>query len=183
LSNRGYLIRNQQAVHFLTFGVVEWVDVFTRREYAFLVVESLTYCVREKGLLVHAWCLMPNHLHLIVSVKEGAELSAVIRDLKKFTFSRILQAMEENRQESRRNWMLWIFRAAGEKNKKNQKCQFWQQDNQPKELVSHSFKEEKLQYVRRNPVEAGLVWEPEHNAYSSATDYAGGKGLVEIDFL
>lgn len=79
--------------------------------------------------------------------------------------------------------MLWIFRAAGEKNKKNQKYPYWQQDNQPKELVSNSFKEEKLQYLHRNPVEAGLVWEPEHYVYSSATDYAGGKGLVEISFL
>ncbi len=75
------------------------------------------------------------------------------------------------------------FRAAGEKNKKNQKYQLWQQNNQPKELVSNSFKEEKLQYLHRNPVEAGLVWEPEHYVYSIATDYAGGKGLVAVSFL
>ncbi len=183
MSSGGYQIRNQQAVHFLTFAVVEWVDVFTRREYAYKVVESLNYCVREKGLLVHAWCLMPNHLHLIVSVREGGALSDVIRDFKKFTSSRILKAIEENRQESRRNWMLWIFWAAREKNKKNQKYQFWQQDNQPKELVSNSFKEEKLHYLHRNPVEAGWVVEPEHYLYSSARDYAGVKGLVEVKIL
>jgi REP element-mobilizing transposase RayT len=179
----GYKIRNQQAVHFVTFAVVEWVDVFTRREYAYLVVDSLNYCHREKGLLIHAWCLMPNHLHLILSVKESSELSAVIRDFKKFTSSRIIKAIEENPQESRRNWMLWIFRAAGEKNKKNEKYQFWRQDNQPKELVSNAFKDEKLQYVHQNPVEAGLVREAEHYPYTSVVDYAGGKGLVEVSFL
>ncbi len=79
--------------------------------------------------------------------------------------------------------MLWIFRSAGEKNKKNEKWQFWRQDNQPKELDSNSFKEEKLNYVHQNPVGTGLVWEAEQYKYSSAIDYAGSKGLVEISFL
>ncbi len=57
-----YIIRNQQTVHVVPFAVVEWVDGLTRREYAYLVVERLNYCHREKDLLIHAWCLMPNHL-------------------------------------------------------------------------------------------------------------------------
>ena len=116
MSIGGYKIRNKEAIHFITFAVVEWVDVFTRKDYAHLVVESLQYCQKEKGLTIYAWCLMSNHLHLIVSAAERFALSAILRDFKKFTSSTILKAIEQNPQESRQNWMLWLFKAAGAKN-------------------------------------------------------------------
>ncbi len=119
---------------------------------------------------------MLNHLHLIVSATEGFALSAILRDFKKFTSKGILKPIEQNPQEGRRNWMLWLFKAAGEKNSKNTKYQFWQQNNHPIALESNQFKEEKLYYRHQNPVTAGLVAEPQHYMYSSALDYAGGKG-------
>lgn len=179
----GYQIRNQTGIYFITFAVVEWVDVFTRKEYANLVVESLRYCQKEKGLIIYGWCLLSNHLHLIISTQEGVALSDILWDFKKFTSSAILKAIENNAQESRRNWMLWLFRAAGEKNRKNTKYQFWRQDNHPLELITSTFKDEKLRYLHYNPVEAGLVAKPEHYLYSSAIDYAGGKGLIPVDYL
>jgi len=122
----GYQIRDQNGIYFITFAVVEWVDVFTRKDYANLVVESLQYCQKEKGLIIYGWCILSNHLHLIVSAAEGFALSAILRDFKKFTSTNILKAIEQNPQESRRNWLLWLFRAAGKKNRKNTKYQFWQ---------------------------------------------------------
>jgi putative transposase len=179
----GYQIRNQEGLHFVTFAVVEWVDVFTRKEYAFLLIESLKFCQEKKGLLVYSWCLMSNHLHLIIAVQEGNTLSAVLRDFKRYTAQAIIAAIEKNMQESRRRWMLWIFRSVGQQSTRNEKYQFWQQENHPIELTSNAFKEEKLRYIHRNPVEAGWVAEAEHYAYSSAIDYAGGKGLVPVTFL
>jgi putative transposase len=88
----GYQIRDQNGIYFITFVVVEWVDVFTRKDYANLVVESLQYCQKGKGLITYAWCLMPNHLHLIVSAADGFALSAILRDFKKFTSAAILNA-------------------------------------------------------------------------------------------
>jgi len=64
MSNRGYSIKNQHAVHFITFAVVQWIDarlrngqVFSRKEYADTLVKSLKHCQNEKGLKIHAWCL------------------------------------------------------------------------------------------------------------------------------
>jgi len=37
MSDGGYKIRNQSAIHFITFAVVEWVDVFTRKEHRGIV--------------------------------------------------------------------------------------------------------------------------------------------------
>ena len=95
MAQAGYKIRDQQQVHFITCTVIQWVDIFTRPVYADLVIESLNFCIREKGLFVHAWVLMPNHLHAIVSAKEGCILSDIIRDFKKFTAGKILKELEK----------------------------------------------------------------------------------------
>ena len=69
MSEDGYKIRNQEAIHFITFAVTEWVDVFTRKGYRDIVIDSLRFCQAEKELLLHCWCIMSNHLHLIISAK------------------------------------------------------------------------------------------------------------------
>lgn len=79
--------------------------------------------------------------------------------------------------------MLWIFKSAGTRNSNNKRYQFWKQNNQAKQLISNDFKDEKLNYIHINPVESGLVEEPEHYRYSSAIDYVDGKGLLDIVFL
>jgi len=79
--------------------------------------------------------------------------------------------------------LLWVMKRAGAKNSNVKNRQFWQQHNKPIELWSPSVIDQKLDYIHKNPVEAGFVLEPEHWKYSSANDYAGGKGLLEIDFV
>ena len=126
MSEGGYKIRNQAAIHFITFAVVEWVDVFTRKEYCDIVLESIRHCQNERGLLVHAWCIMSNHLHLVISAKNH-NLSDILRDFKKFTSKQIITAIGANQHESRRDWMLRIFREEGLKNSRNTNYQFWRQ--------------------------------------------------------
>ena len=105
-----YKIRDQTKLHFITFSVVEWVDLFTRTIYKNVLINSLTYCQANKGLLLYAWCIMSNHVHLIISSKEGVKQEDIIRDFKKHTSKQLLKLIEESKQESRKNWMLWIFR-------------------------------------------------------------------------
>ena len=62
MSEGGYKIRNQEAIYFITFAVAEWVDVFTRKDYRDIVLESIRHCQNERGLLLHAWCIMSNPL-------------------------------------------------------------------------------------------------------------------------
>ena len=89
MQDEGYKIRDQFGVYFITFATVQWVDVFSRPCYVETLLNSLRLCIKEKGLKVHAWCIMSNHLHLIVSAEKG-NLSSIIRDFKKFTSQTIL---------------------------------------------------------------------------------------------
>jgi REP element-mobilizing transposase RayT len=177
----GYKIRDQQSKYFLTFTVVEWVDVFTRSIYADMIIDSLKYCQEHKGLTIYAWCLMSNHLHLVCSVDESNRLSDVVRDFKKYTSVNIIKAIISNDRESRRDWMLWIFKSAGEQNSRNIKYQFWQQDSHPVECYSNELLETRIRYIHQNPIRAGLVLDEWSYRYSSGIDYfSNQKGLIEV---
>jgi REP element-mobilizing transposase RayT len=149
-----------------------------------LVIESLKYCGEKKGLVIYAWCIMSNHVHLIISAKDN-NVSDVLGDFKKFTSKQILKAIIEHAGESRREWMLQIFKKAGEANSRNTNYEFWQQDNQPKIIYTPDFGRQKLEYIHDNPVEAGIVEKAEEYCYSSARNYYYGKecGLLKVDFL
>lgn len=86
-----YKFRNPDGLYFVTFAVVGWVDVFTRMEYRDMLMESLRYCQKEKGLRIYAFVIMSNHVHLIVSKEGDSLLEDIFRDLKKFTSMTIIK--------------------------------------------------------------------------------------------
>ncbi len=180
-----YKFRNPDGVYFVTFAVVEWVDVFTRKEYRDILIENLKYCQTNKGLEIFAWCIMSNHVHLIIRAKEGLVLQDILIDFKKFTSKRIFEAIASNPGESRKEWMVEIFREHGRKNSNNTTIQFWRQDNRPIEVFSQDVIAQKLKYLHNNPVEAGIVGKEEDYLYSSARDYFEGKnvGMLTLEWL
>ena len=177
----GYQIDDQSAMYFLTLTVVDWVDIFTRKIYRDIVLESLTYCRTHKGLEIWAYVVMSNHLHLIVSAKHN-NLSAVIRDFKRHTATHILKAIRET-PESRKDWMLKRFEFAAMKNKRSSEHQFWQYGNHAIVLESPDFTCQKLAYIHLNPVRTGWVEKASDWLYSSQRNYEEREGLMEIDLL
>jgi putative transposase len=179
-----YKFGDNEIAHFITFSVINWIDALTRNEYKDIVVESLQYCIKEKGLQLHAGVIMSNHVHLIASAKQGFMLTNILRDLKKFTSNKIFKAIEENPKESRKEWMLWMFKRAGKRNSNNKDFQFWQQDNHPIELNTAEMLKQRLDYLHQNPVRAGIVYEPQDYVYSSGIDYCTTmKGRILIEHL
>jgi REP element-mobilizing transposase RayT len=174
-----YYISDQNAVYFLTFTVVDWVDVFTRKEYKVVMADSLNYCIANKGLEVFAWCLMSNHLHLVCRATENYRISDIIRDFKKFTAKAILDIVETE-PESRRDWMLYRFEFAGKYDNRISKYRFWQDTNHAILLDRNELIDQKINYIHENPVRAMIVERAEEYIYSSARDYSGEKGIVAI---
>ncbi|MCF6359028.1 MAG: transposase, partial [Draconibacterium sp.] len=100
--SRKYKFHNPDGVYFVSFAVQNWIDVFTRNEYKNILVENLEYCQKNKGLEIFAWCIMSNHVHLIIRAIAGYQLSDILRDYKKFTSKQIKKAISENYRESRK---------------------------------------------------------------------------------
>jgi len=180
--SRNYKFRDQEKLYFVSFATVNWIDVFVRREYKDIVVDSLKYCMEHKGLQLYAWCIMTSHVHLIIGTV-GNKMEDILRDMKRHTAKTILKAIGDNSQESRKEWMLWMFAQAGKRNPNNETYQFWQQHNHPIELSTNEMMDQKLEYLHNNPVEAGFVSESWEYWYSSARDYCGKKGLIETKFI
>lgn len=178
--SRKYKFNNSEGIYFVSFATVNWIDVFIRREYKDIIVDSLNYCIEHKGLIVYSWVIMSNHVHLVIEGRNNT-LDNILRDLKRHTAQSLLKAIQENPQESRKDWMIWLFQKSGSKNSNNERYQFWQQHNQPIELSCDSSAiDSTIDYIHNNPVKAGFVDDPVYYAYSSAVDFAGGKGLVNI---
>ena len=176
--SRKFKIRDQEAVHFVTFTVIQWLDIFIRPEYGDIFLDSIRYCQKNKGLEVYGYCIMSSHVHMIIARHGSQPLEHVIRDIKKFTSFKIIEAIQNNPQESRRELLLWLFARAGRRNSNNTHYQFWQQHSHPIELDTEDRLNQRMDYIHYNPVVAGIVRYPEQYLYSSAGNYARLKDNV-----
>jgi len=177
--SRNYKFYNPEGVYFISFAVVEWLDVFTRVAYKKIMIDSLHHCQKEKGMEIFAWCLMPSHVHLIFRSACEQKPELLIGDFKRFTSKAIVKAIIENPAENRKEFLLEQFRKAGNQSSNVNNYQFWRHDNHPIELWSNKVFDEKIDYIHNNPIEAGLVSRAEDYPYSSAADYAGEKGMLD----
>jgi putative transposase len=177
----GYQIRDQAGTHFLTFTVMGWVDIFSRKVYRDIILDSFSFCRQHKGLLLGGYVIMTNHVHAIWTAK-NENLSDIVRDFKSFTSKRILETMQSN-SESRREWLDYMFKFFASPSNRHENYRFWTGNNHPEHIYSLDFLMTKLNYTHLNPVRAGIVELPEQYIYSSASNYILGKGIIEIDYL
>ncbi len=174
--SRKYKFLDPEGMYFVSFAVIKWIDVFTREMYCTILVDHLKHSHQHRGMKIYAWCIMPNHVHLVFQAENGNP-SDLMRDLKRNSSKDIQRAIESNPKESRRLWLLRMMEEAGSNNSNVRFRQFWQQNNHPIELWSDPIIDQKINYIHMNPVVAGYVSEPEHWRYSSACL----PGLIELD--
>ncbi|MEO6150684.1 MAG: transposase [Mucilaginibacter sp.] len=82
--SRNYKFHDQERPYFVTFSVIRWLDVFTRREYKDILVDCIKHCMANKGLKLYAWVIMSNHVHMIIGTDRKL-MPDILRDLKKYT--------------------------------------------------------------------------------------------------
>nr|WP_298789350.1 transposase [uncultured Allomuricauda sp.] len=178
--SRNYKFHNPAGVYFVSFATIHWIDVFIRQIYFEVLAKSVDYCRREKGMELFTYCFLPSHVHLIF---RSADLhpSELLRDFKKHTAKEVTKAIKENPKESRKEWILELFKKAGEEKGNITTYQFWQHHNKPIELWSTTVIKQKVDYIHKNPVEIGFVVRPEDWKYSSARNFSGDTSILSID--
>ena len=177
-----YKFHDQNSLYFLSFAVVHWIDLFIRNEYKNILLNSWEYCREHKGMDLYGYCIMTSHIHMIIGSHQD-RLEDIMRDMKTHTSKQLKKAIEEHPSESRREWMLWMMQRAGTKNSNNNNFQLWQQGNHPILLKNAEMAHQRLDYTHYNPVVAGIVEKPEDYLYSSARNYYGMKGLIDVMLL
>ncbi len=97
-----YQIQDQNSCYFLTFQVVGWADVFTRKDYKDIIIKSLDYCRKNKGLEIFSYVIMTNHIHIIIRSK-SEKLSDTIRNFKKYTSKKFYNPLKIIRLKVEKN--------------------------------------------------------------------------------
>lgn len=177
----GYKIRDQFGLFFMTFTVVDWIDLFSRKLSRDILIKNLQHCRLHKELSVGAYVIMTNHMHVIWQSRSG-KLSGTVRDFKSFCTKELIAAIESN-PESRRAWLLRAFRFHAGGTNQNKDYKIWTSNNHPEQIFSENFLRIKLNYIHDNPVRAGWVEKAEDYLYSSASNYILGKGIMAVDYL
>jgi putative transposase len=158
---------NTDRPYFIALTVVGWIDVFIRNEYCDEIIRNLEYCRKNKNLKVYAYCIMSSHIHLIVANDDG-HLPDILRDFKSYTAKRLLDMVANNPQESRKEWLMYLFAFFAKDSVQNKYLQFWQKTSHPTELITNTVFDQKVDYIHNNPVIAMIVNDALSFVYSSA---------------
>ncbi len=169
-----YVILEPDKPHFLTCTVLEWLPVFTRPDAVQILLDSWRHQRAHDGLRLYGYVILENHLHFVA---QAPRLDTCVSSFKSFTAARLIDLLEA-RAATR---LLARLRFAKRAHKRDREYQFWQEGSHAEMVFSEAVMREKLDYIHQNPVKRGYVDLPEHWRYSSARDYAGQCGLMEID--
>jgi len=169
-----YVILEPDKPHFLTCTVVEWLPVFTRPNAVQILLDSWRHQRAHDGLRLYGYVILENHLHFVA---QAPRLDKCVSSFKSYTAARLIELLEANQAER----LLSRLRFAKRAHKTDREYQFWQEGSHAEMVFSEAVMREKLDYIHQNPVKRGYVDLPEHWRYSSARDYAGQQGLMELD--
>ena len=140
--------------YYLTFVAQRWHYIFDRHGRWQILADALAWMQRHRGLQVHAFVFMLNHLHLMASSPDAA---GFVRDYKKWTSARI----RDNIATHEPSVMKLFMDARGD-------FHLWKKSNAPRLIESEKFFRQKTAYIENNPVVKGYVARPEHWLWSSA---------------
>jgi len=160
--------------HFLTCTILNWLPIFTRQESVQIIIDSLKHLQKEENLKLYAYVILENHLHIIA---ESDDISKSMKHFKSFTAKALLKLLQKENAKT----LLEQFQFYKKAHKIDRTYQIWQEGYQPKLIQSDAMMISKINYIHHNPVKRGYIDEAKHWRYSSARDYEGLEGLIEVE--
>jgi putative transposase len=168
-----YRIFETHYPYFLTCTIVGWLPLFTRAEAVQIVFDCWRFLQKEKDFKLYGYVILENHLHLIAA---APDLSNVMKSFKMYTARQLIELLKRRGARV----LLQQLAALKLRHKTKSDYQVWQEGSMPKQIGSDEMMLQKLEYMHINPVQRGYVDEPLHWRYSSARNYAGQQGLIEV---
>ncbi|MCF6251542.1 MAG: transposase [Methylococcaceae bacterium] len=167
-----YNIIHPEQPHFVTLTVLHWIPVFTRPETVKILLESLKFLSKD-GLKVYAYVILENHCHFVLQSKA---LDRDIARYKSYTAKQMIQYLSEHKIKQILEQLAFYKKA----HKNDRAYQFWQEGVHPELIQGDEIMRQKVDYIHQNPVKRGYVDKAEYWRYSSARDYLGKSGLLEV---
>ena len=162
-------------VFFVTLKTIKGVRIFTNEKYFNVLLNSLLYCQKHKGLKLYAYCLLVNHLHLVFST-ESNHPEKFLQDFKRFTTTQIHKVLKESQRLDDLNKLSYSAI-----NRKNTDFRLWQRAVFPEEIFTQKFLEQKIKYTDFNPTHHQVVSDIEHYPYTSYHNhYCAHKNFLSV---
>ena len=169
-----YKIHESTYPHFITCTVLHWIPIFTRIETTDIIFDSLKYLQKTDNLKLYAYVILENHLHLVV---QSDDLSKSMENFKKYTARQIIDLLKKRNVSTILDQLAFYKKA----HKEDREYQLWQEGIAPKLIQNDAMMVERINYIHQNPIKRGYVDEAKHWRYSSARDYEGKIGLIEVE--
>jgi putative transposase len=172
MSRSRYRFSDERRPHFMTCTVVAWLPIFNRPEAVEIIFDSWRFLQRE-GLDLYGYVILDNHLHWIAA---HDDLSRAAGRFKSFTARRIIELLEQKHAST----LLEQLAFYKLRHKIDQDYQLWQEGSHPQAIEDDEMMIQKLEYMHNNPMSRGFVDEAADWRYSSARNYAGRPGLIDV---
>ena len=169
-----YRFLGDDAPYFMTMTVNHWLPVFTRPDTVDIVLDSWRWLQQHEDFRLHGYVILENHLHLVA---RSTDISATIKRSKSYT----ARAISDHLRQRNVRGLLDLMALFKRVHKTESTYQFWEEGSHPQRVESEDVMRQNLDYIHQNPVKRGFVDLPEHWRWSSARDYAGQPGLIDID--
>jgi len=173
MSRSRYRIFETEYPYFMTATVVAWLPVFCQPAMVEIILNSWRFLQRERGVQIFGFVVMENHLHWIA---QGPSLAEQVGRFKSYTARCIIDELEKRGHKT----LLEELRYYKLRHKVDQTHQLWQEGSHPQQIQGDEMMLQKLEYVHDNPVRRGYVDDQVHWRYSSARNYAGKPGLIDV---
>jgi len=169
-----YKIYEPTSPHFITCTVLHWIPLFTRQESVTILLESLTYLQKTDNLKIFSYVILENHLHLVV---QSDDIAKSMSKFKAHTARELIKLLQREHITTILDQLAFYKKA----HKHDRIYQVWQKGIQPKLIQDDATMKSKVDYIHSNPVTRGYVDEAKHWRYSSARDYTGEEGLLQVE--
>ena len=160
--------------HFITCTVLHWIPLFTRIESVEIILESFRHLQKYDNFKLFAYVILENHLHMIAS---SDDISQSIKRFKSYTAKALLELLQTNRVQTILDQLAFYKKA----HKTETTYQIWQEGSAFKLIQSEAMMRERIDYIHNNPLKRGYVDEATHWRYSSARNYEGKEGLIDVE--
>ena len=168
-------------LYFVTTTAVQHAHLFRRDVVKRIIVDSLDYMRVQRWIKLHAFVVMPNHIHFIARFLEGHILSDVMREFKKHTSKQIVRQYQV---EANRRVLAFLERAACDI--PDQRYKVWDDGYDARDVFSPDFLRQKVEYIHNNPCQPqwNLAARPEDYPWSSARYYVLGEpAIIAVDHV
>ncbi|AJQ26190.1 transposase [Pelosinus fermentans] len=148
--------RSRSGIYHLILRGINKQTIFENDEDRQKFIETLGYYKMVSNYMLYGYCLMDNHIHLLIRENEES-ISQVIKRISS-------------------SYVYWY-------NQKYERCGHLFQERFKSEVIeTDAYFLMALRYIHQNPIKAGIVKDIRKYLWSSYHEYTGTPSIINIDF-